>query len=78
MYRLHPDIGRSLVWIGAGVPLGARVVFCAGINSSGVGVGVGDCADDLGRLYLIWLNPVDAANDTATVAMMIGLIIKQY
>jgi hypothetical protein len=46
-------------------------------NGVGVGVGVGDC-DDRARLYLIWLNAIEATNNDATVETTIRVIIKRF
>jgi len=51
---------------------------CAGgwvVLGFGVGVGVGE--GDLVRLYFIWPNATEAANNNATVATVIRVIIKR-
>ena len=41
-----------------------------------VGVGVGVDAADLGRLYFIWLNALEATNEAAIVAIRTRVVIN--
>jgi hypothetical protein len=68
--------------------VGVGAILCGGgsdrtdasfgaISGNGVGVGVGDW-EDRARLYLIWLNAIEATNSDATVETMIRVIIKRF